>query len=194
MCVPTLRGDVLIREYLRGGMAARILRDAYLLDNRPMKELQVHMHAWRAGVPTVMPVGIMYERWGLFYRGAYATLRADSVDLLQYLQTNPNPDPALLAACGAAIRAMHRAGLYHADLQVKNILLNGGEALIIDFDGSSISPAVTGAMAARNLARLKRSFLKRGLPLRTYDAIAAAYYETKDQHRDHRELKASNRR
>ncbi len=181
--VSTPTGDVLIREYLRGGMVARFLRDAYVLDNRPRRELEAHSHAWRSGVPTVMPVGAMWINLGLAYRGAYATLRADAVDLLNYLQSHSDPDPALLASCGNAICAMHRAGLYHADLQLKNILVGGREGFIIDFDNARVA-TVTPHMAARNLARLRRSFVKRGLALNTFDAIAEAYHKSSDQHRD----------
>lgn len=186
--VPTPHGDVLIRKCLRGGMAARVLKETYLLDNRPLKELKVHGHAWRSGVPTVMPVGAMWERSGLFYRGAYATLRADAVDLLHYLQSDSNPDPALLAACGRAIRAMHQAGIYHADLQTKNVLVSGGEALIIDFDGARVLGEISRVMGENNLARLRRSFVKRSLNLSAFEAIADAYIHLAEQetfqHRD----------
>ncbi len=185
--VKTPKGEVLIRKYLRGGLVAGFLKDAYLLDNRPLKELRAHRHAWCAGVPTVMPIGARWDRSGLFYRGAYATLRADAVDLLAYLQAKQNPAPTILDACGRAIRAMHDAGVYHADLQVKNLLVSGGEALIIDFDGARILPALSPAMAEKNLARLRRSFVKRGLSLAAFDSVYNAYGRTAEpksiQHR-----------
>ena len=167
----THRGDALIRPYRRGGMIAKILGDRYVMRNRPQEELAIHCGAWRAGVPTVMPLGALWERSGIFVRGSFATLKADAVDLLTYLQGRPDPDPEVLAACGRAIRSMHRLGIWHADLQVKNILVRGKEALLIDFDGAG--PILANASA--NLSRLRRSFSKRGLPVSAFEAIVDAY-------------------
>jgi len=172
-CV-TPKGRAVIRKNRRGGAVARILGDRYLLVNRPIKELTVHVFAWSKGVPTVMPLGAMWERSGLFLRGAIATLEADAEDLLHYLQHGTVPDQKVLSSCGGAIRSMHAAGIYHSDLQVKNILVVNESALIIDFDGARVTH-VTPTMAASNLKRLKRSFIKRGLPLTAFDSIAAAY-------------------
>ena len=174
--VTTERGTVLIRRYIRGGMIGRVMKEVYTLDVRPLRELGAHMQAWRKGVPTVLPIGATWEGSGPYHSIAFATLRANAVDLMEYLQTHPDFDPAVLADCGRAIRAMHLADIYHRDLQVKNLIVATGAAFIIDFDGAKVKQ-VTPAMANRNLARLKRSFVKQGLPLTAFDAIATACFK-----------------
>ena len=57
-------------------------------------------------------------------------------------------------------RSFHDAGVWHADLNARNILLDADdEIFLVDFDRARFTPgrAVAGG---RNLARLKRSLLK----------------------------------
>lgn len=151
---------------------AKILGDRFVLGNRPQFEYLLHSHLWKAGVPTVMPLGVMWEKSGLFVRGAYATLELQTPNLLDYLRANPNPDPAYLAECGKTIRAMHRAGILHGDLQVKNILVTPHTALVLDFANARPYGRL---FPHTDLRRLRRSFAKLGLPLTLYDQIQTAY-------------------
>ncbi len=170
--VATPSGNVLIRPYRRGGFIGKFIRDKYLLENRPHRELNVHRHAWKMGVPTVLPVGAMWERSGPFFSGSFATLEANAIDLLAYLQSDFTPDPAVLENCGKAIRAMYEARVDHADLQVKNILISDGKALIIDFDNARIWPKPSIATTTTNVGRLRRSFAKHNLPMAAFETIA----------------------
>ena len=52
------------------------------------------------------------------------------------------------------------AGIYHADLTMKNILLSGEDVFIIDLDKATMTPAPDERLAVRNLARLNRSVVK----------------------------------
>lgn len=167
-------GSALIRPYRRGGAVAKILGDRFVFRNRPQWEFMLHCHLWKAGVPTVMPLGVMWEKSGIFVRGAYATLELQTKDLLEYLRTNPAPDPAYLAECGRTIRAMHRAGILHGDLQVKNMLVTSHTGLVLDFANAQPYGKL---FPGRDLKRLKRSFVKLGLPMDAYDQILRAYNE-----------------
>lgn len=171
----TERGPVLIRQYLRGGFIRHFLRDRYLLVNRPRRELDVHRHAYEAGVPVPLPVGAVWERRGIWYRGAFATLEIEARDLLAVLESESANTGAALEACGAAIRAMHDAGIVHGDLQVKNLLAENGQAWVVDFDKARRMRRVGQAEAMANLERLRRSFLKRGLDLSHFERIVESY-------------------
>jgi len=81
--------------------------------------------------------------------------------------------------CGAVIRRMHDLGVFHADLQVENLLVGDSAVHIIDFDNATIKPVVTRAARSRNLLRLKRSFEKRGLPLEAFELILGGYAREK---------------
>ena len=65
---------------------------------------------------------------------------------------------------------MHQAGIYHADLHLKNFLVEEKKEIVylIDFDKSTSSPRLHPSQRMKNLKRLDRSAekLKRlGLPL-----------------------------
>jgi tRNA A-37 threonylcarbamoyl transferase component Bud32 len=78
---------------------------------------------------------------------------------------------------------MHEYGVYHADLNARNILVGRDGVYVIDFDNARVStaPARRSASAAvpvagaRNLLRLRRSIDKLGLPERTFDLICEGY-------------------
>jgi aminoglycoside phosphotransferase (APT) family kinase protein len=64
------------------------------------------------------------------------------------------------------VRALHDAGVEHADLNLKNLLVRPGppvEAFVIDLDKSRRGGPLSRAAAVRNLERLLRSAEKLGL-------------------------------
>ena len=68
----------------------------------------------------------------------------------------------MLRQAGYSLRLMHAAGIEHADLNLRNILVLDGalgpEIFIIDFDKARLSEgAVPAVRARRNLRRLRRS-------------------------------------
>ena len=72
---------------------------------------------------------------------------------------------AALRAAGVAIRALHAAGVDHADLNLKNLLVAGvpPRVVLIDLENSRQSAELPRAAALANLARLYRSARKLGL-------------------------------
>jgi tRNA A-37 threonylcarbamoyl transferase component Bud32 len=87
------------------------------------------------------------------------------------------------AASGAALRRFHDAGGRHADLHVKNLLLRetraGAEVIVIDLDRGAAGTPAAPARRARELGRLWRSLVKRGVAERVgwrgVAAFLAAY-------------------
>lgn len=59
---------------------------------------------------------------------------------------------------GRTIAQFHQAGLDHADLNVKNVLVKDDDILLVDFDRCALRPE--GSWCSGNLARLKRSIMK----------------------------------
>lgn len=169
-------GNGLIRRCLRGGAIRHVLRDAYLLDNRPLRELRLHAELYDAGLPTVAPLGAVWERRGLFYRGAVATLEVAARNLLEALRDGGGEaSEGVLTRCGAVIRQMHELGVYHADLQLRNILVSGHTVYLIDFDKARRVTTLPPLQRARNLLRLKRSFEKNGIDVRHFQVLCAGY-------------------
>ena len=179
---PYKGGYGLIRTYLRGGVVRHFLKDRYLLDNRPFRELALHSYAYEKGLSVPKPLGVCWERNGPWFRGAIAAIEVDAINLLDYLRTvgsnscstvgqsdrsdtsDRSDLEATLRDCGLLIRRMHDLGIWHADLQLRNILVGVEGPLLIDLDKARVRGSLGSWRRARNLLRLRRSFQKWDLP------------------------------
>lgn len=162
---------MVVRRAERGGLVRLILRDLHFGPNRPLRELEVSELARKAGVtsPAVLIAASERVLPGL-YRGWVCTAEVrESQDLLSWLSSKP-PAPnredlqnkrAVIRAAADLIGAMHRAGLVHADLHLKNILLqDDGDTAprlhLIDLDRSRIRARLSPADRMKNIERLDR--------------------------------------
>ena len=156
-------GHSVLRQYLRGGVAARFSRDRYIWRGanrtRSFAEFRLMraLHALKLPVPR--PFAAFYMREGMRYRAAILMERLEGVRSLA--------DRAQVAGRGAPweetgrlIARFHRAGVDHADLNAHNILFDAtGQGWLIDFDrGVQRIPATR--WRERNLKRLLRSLIK----------------------------------
>lgn len=176
VCVFTMAdGEGVLRRCRRGGLVGKIVTEGYVLKNRPAAEFRVHEYLYNAGVSVPEPLGVMWERHGAVFRGAIATRRLEAVGLRERLVESNGEERTLLESIGRLIRSMHDAGVYHADLHVENILVDGETAYLIDFDNARRHDSLGSVQRARNLLRLRRSFQKLGLPMPGYEAILVGY-------------------
>ncbi len=187
-------GDmVLLRRYRHGGAFRRLTGSVFFTwPPRPFRELIITEELRRRGIPTVEVCGACVEPvWGPFYRGWLATRAIPGAqDLWAALQSGFVRDAGeerCLRAVARSVRALHREGVYHADLNLKNILVrleNGGvTGYIIDFDKAKLFPGnLPRRLAKRNLDRLLRSVCKldperRYFPLNRWDDFLKFYHQ-----------------
>lgn len=165
-----------LRGYRRGGLVARLSKDAYLWQGesrtRSFREYRLLALMREQGLRVPTPLAAAYWRHGLTYRAAILVERIPEVRPLAHLLDEP-----VWEAVAHAIAAMHRQGIWHADLNAFNILLDAqGQAWLIDFDRGT-SGGVSDAQRKGNLLRLRRSLEKvggdRGLAL--WDRVDQAY-------------------
>ncbi|HOD48480.1 MAG TPA: lipopolysaccharide kinase InaA family protein [Candidatus Hydrogenedentes bacterium] len=171
---PLPRGSALVREYRRGGLLRYVNRDAYLT-NRPLAELRIVDYLWRQDFPVPEPLGICWWRRCGLLRGRIATMALDALHLQDCLLTGSEPSSATLKKIGETIRRMHDLGVWHADLQVRNILVSGGRPFLIDFDKARKTKHLSSYARAANLFRLRRSFEKNYLDPKAYEMIFEGY-------------------
>ena len=169
-------GRVVLRRYFGGGWAARFSRDHYfylgVIHSRPFQEFAVLVSLLSLGLPVPKPVAALCEHKGLFYRGALITQAIEGArTLADFLPTSDghkanrdinDENTNIWQDTGRCIRRFHDAGLWHADLNARNILIDGNQEVhLIDFDRARLTPdkPVDGQ---NNLARLKRSLKKIG--------------------------------
>ncbi|NIP17305.1 MAG: 3-deoxy-D-manno-octulosonic acid kinase [Xanthomonadales bacterium] len=158
-------GPAVLRTYLRGGWPARISRDRYLYTGlqrtRPFREFRLLTSMVDAGLPVPGPLAALCRRKGLTCTGALITRRLPDVTPLAELLGDAGLGDGEWSAIGRTIGRFHHAGVRHADLNARNILMRPGtgEVFLVDFDRSAISPGrpVNGNP---NLARLRRSLGK----------------------------------
>lgn len=157
-------GPAVLRQYLRGGWPARFSRDRYLFAgferSRPLLEFNVLATVADLGLPAPAPLAALCRRQGLFYRGWLMMERILGVQALADLLAERSRSPALWSAVGMTIARFHRAGVVHADLNARNILVAGDDAIhLVDFDRARLAANDPSACRA-NLGRLRRSLDK----------------------------------
>lgn len=169
-------GAAVLRHYRRGGLRARLGRNAYFWLGesrvRAWAEVRVLTHLRAAGLQAPEPLAAAYWRTGLFYRNAILIARIPGARALAGLLDQADPDTV-----AQAILAMHDAGVWHADLNAYNILFDRqGQVWLIDFDRAR-QGVVSPGQRRKNLLRLRRSLVKvagaRGA--QWWDALDGAY-------------------
>lgn len=154
-------GRAVLRRYRRGGLVARLSRDAYLWTGesrvRSVAEFRLASELLRRGLPVPRPLAAWYERSGMHYRAALLMDRLDGVHTLAELA---DAGHAPWAEAGRLVALMHRAGLDHADLNAHNLMFDdAGRGWVIDLDRGRLR-AGGGMWRRRNLERLHRSMMK----------------------------------
>jgi len=164
---------VLARRARRGGLIGRLIPDVFCGRCRPFRELAAAQRALERGVPTAEVVAAARTTaFGPLYRGTVYTKELTGVaDMKSYLAATTEPPDAtflqrrraVLREVGRVVRLAHDAGLYHADLQLKNLLARyneRAEVFLIDLDKARWFRVLPRALRMMNLLRLKRSAAK----------------------------------
>jgi len=193
------RGAVAIRRYRHGGLLRRLTGDLFFRGNRPFQELVVTEQAKSAGVPTLKILAAIKQReWGGWYRGYLITeYLPAALDLIDYLDRQPSgaERQKVIEQAAEAVRKIHKKGIYHADLHLKNFLVEDrkqAKVFLIDFDKSRISAGLAPSLRMKNLRRLDRSAekLKRlGLSLTETDKKHFCHAYARDDQAIHPYLK-----
>lgn len=180
---PDARARWVVRHYLRGGAVAALLQDRYLDvgTSRPERELEASSVARARGIPTPAVVaGATYPAGAMRYSADLVTeLVPDSTDLATVLFEAPSTGPGpsadatappsrrdALRATGALVVRTAMAGVRHADLNARNVVLRPGddgvEAHLVDLDRGRIRSTPRPADARAMRERLARSLRKLG--------------------------------
>jgi len=172
---------IVIRHFQRGGIIQKFIPDLYFGESRPLKELWVGCWAKEKGVPTADIVAACHNKvFGKLHQGDLVTREIKhGKDLATYLKELEQPltkekvleKRSVIKKVGALVRSMHEAGIFHGDLNLKNIILQTTDpqnikGYLIDFDKSFVKSHLKENLRTRNLLRLNRStekFKKQGL-------------------------------
>ncbi|MDD8060726.1 MULTISPECIES: 3-deoxy-D-manno-octulosonic acid kinase [Shewanella] len=152
-----------LRHYWRGGLIGKFNRDSYLytglMQTRAMAELAILETLHQEGFAVPRPIAANVVRFDVRYRADIMIEHvAGAKDLVAYLSLQPIAEQQWYAL-GQLIAQFHLRGVYHADLNAKNILLAHERFYLIDFDRGELRQPNKGWQQA-NLDRLLRSFNK----------------------------------
>ena len=161
-----------VREYWHGGMIGKVFRDFFWDGMRPVRELLVCDAAHRGGIKTTEIIAIVKNRiLGPLYKFRLVTKEiTKSIDLIELLlHSGENrilrQKRQIINKLAKAVNDMHDVGIYHADLHLKNILVQsdvggGVQVYIIDLDKSKQYEKVSFQKRMKNIMRLDRSLEK----------------------------------
>jgi hypothetical protein len=171
-CIRLADGErALIRPYRHGGLLRAVTKTVFFTwPPRPLRELAINEELHHRGVPTVEPCGACIEPLGgPFYRGWLITRELTGArDVWETLSGSFMPGfdaAAVLQAAADGVKRLHREGVYHRDLNLKNLLVrrenNGLKSYVIDFDRATLFLGrLPQSLAEKNLNRLRRSARK----------------------------------
>ena len=164
---------LVVRKFVHGGLLRNLTGGWFWGTERMRNEMRLGLDAVERGVPTCRPVALRTEHaMGPFYTGYYVTERIPNSlnlrDLCRDIQEGrrlaPQSRRLIARQIAGAIADMHDAGLVHADLNLKNVLVRNPrirpEAFVIDLDGAQMRQDVSLSHRLDNLVRLDRSVLK----------------------------------
>ncbi|MDH5471746.1 MAG: 3-deoxy-D-manno-octulosonic acid kinase [Gammaproteobacteria bacterium] len=152
-----------LRHYRRGGFVSRFINDTYwcptLNSSRSWHEWNLLKELYNSGLPVPKPVAACINRAFGFYQADIIIEKIpDTQTLAEILEQRQLPHDQW-KKIASTIKQFHDHGVYHADLNANNILLDkNNEIFIIDFDRGQIKKH--GSWKETNLARLKRSLVK----------------------------------
>ena len=153
-----------LRHYRRGGMVAKLLRDQYIWggikNTRAWREWDLLERMLKMELPAPAPVAARVIRKGFYYCADLITQRIENAQVLSaILRSAPIPEE-IWQKIGATIKQFHNAGIYHADLNAQNILINSeNQVFLIDFDKGCLRKTHS-SWQHQNLKRLLRSLKK----------------------------------
>jgi 3-deoxy-D-manno-octulosonic acid kinase len=183
--IPIKNGErMVIRRYSHGGLLRAVTRDLYLLGSRSFQELALTEEILSCGISTIRPIGAIHQliASSLYKAYLFSLEVPQAIDLIQYfkgISLQPSPEKLLfkrraIRSAGRLLREFHKAGFFHGDLQLKNILVAGDRTLLIDFDRSCRKKVLSNKERIMNLLRLNRSVEKwkrRGLRITWADRL-----------------------
>jgi 3-deoxy-D-manno-octulosonic acid kinase len=164
-----LEGHALVlRHYRRGGMARRMSANRYIFTGlsrtRAMLEFDILQKMHNMQLPVPKPYACRVIKHGATYEASIVTHRLQG-NTLAHLCDSTTLSDQQWKNIGSTVARFHKKGIYHADLNANNILLDDEDQVsLIDFDRARFRPVSAQhsyeKWCVSNLDRLCRSLEK----------------------------------
>ena len=155
--------ELALRHYKRGGGLGKLVNDSYwysgIVGTRPWREWHILAKLHNLGLPVCVPVAARLIPGRRFYKADLITQRIEGARSWQDWMFDSDLPGDYWVSLGKLLRRFHNVGLYHHDLNIRNIMRHeDGRLWLIDFDQAEIRKP--GGWQRANLARMKRSIHK----------------------------------
>ena len=176
---------VLVKRLYHGGFLASLTGDRFLSSRRFRTHLECGEFLASHGVPTPETLFVAWRRRGLLVRGEIGVRYiARAFDAGSHLfptsRVLPEDWRQRIAAVAGVTARLHRLGVEHGDLNLRNFLfVPSGEIHILDLDKALVHrPPLPSSARRLHLAPRERSLRKlgRGAPPRAVEAVATALH------------------
>ncbi len=159
----TLEEGMVVRHVVHGGIFRHITGDRFWGVNRSLREIKVSHYLIKNNVLTPEIIAVRHIKTGMFYRiWVISRFVPESRDLLEYLNAYKEDVITMMEKTGTFIRRIHDLGVFHPDLQVKNILVDSYSRLwILDLDKARYMNHLPRFARSMNIKRFLRSCRKR---------------------------------
>lgn len=162
---------IFIKSYRRGGLRGLFLRNLYWGPSRFLEELRISEYALGKDLPVAEALGLVIRQpLPGFYQAHLITREIPAAqDLARFLRHRDAYSilllPELAKKVAAALVRFHNEGVYHPDLNLRNILVDtdGFTVYLVDLDRARVFETLSFEQRMRNLMRLARSVIKIGL-------------------------------
>ncbi len=161
-------GDVVIKEYQRGGLVHYFNKNIYIKlcrEVRSRTEFKMLVTAEKAGINVPSPM-VYASRGGLFYKTWLITKKINKCRNFADLSVN-NEKRAfkIFPEISGSIKKLIKNNIYHVDLHPGNVLVDENDKnYIIDFDKASKFRGETNQLQNLYKKRWTRAVLKYDLP------------------------------
>jgi tRNA A-37 threonylcarbamoyl transferase component Bud32 len=154
--------DMVVRTLMHGGLFRHVTGKNFISPARTIRELKVSAYLASKGIPTPEILVVRLLKKGHFYHiEVVSRLVPESTDLLTYLESPRDDSMEMLENAGRLIRRIHGFGVFHADLHIKNLLLDNKKTLwLLDLDKAYQFDALPGFLRWINVRRFIRSVKK----------------------------------
>lgn len=165
LLIDTPTGDLVLRQFRRGGLVAGLLDDRYVWcgrdRSRSFREFRLLKSLHERGLPVPRPVAASVERLGLYYRAGLLTRLIPNARELAVLAADLSINQ--WQQLGDTLNDFFAAGLRHPDLNARNLLMDcDGRWFLLDLDRARLVAGRTDGRAMRR--RLARSLEKLATP------------------------------
>jgi len=155
--------ELVLRHYRRGGGVSKIIKDWYLgrrMENtRAWREYHMLIKMRELNLPVPRPIAVRVQMKKLIYKADLITERIMNAKTFVDALNIEGNNFLVWKKVGQCIRKFHNTGVYHHDLNARNILVDSDMRVhLIDFDRCKFRSG--GNWRSRNMFRLQRSLAK----------------------------------